>query len=130
MNKLESLFKYLKYYLSGNKIVCTDSSTVEICNAKISNSVIRLRNSSKLILGKNVRLHNVHFEIDDRSVVKIDEGCQISNAVIDSKNSRCHLGKENIISKGDMFCNVPILLRDSEVKIGYRNRFRCEKNLG
>lgn len=127
MDKIKSLFKYFKYYLLGNKIVCTDISAVEITDAKISSSVIRLRNKSKLIIGKNVKLHNVHFEIDDGSIIKIDDGCNICDAVIDCKNSKCHFGEENIISKGYMYCNVPILLRDSEVDIGNHNRFRCGK---
>lgn len=127
MERIKSLLKYFKYYVSGNKIVCSDTSTIEIAGAKLQNSVIRLRNSSKLTIGKDVRLRNVHLEIDDGSVIKIDDGCDICNTVIDSKNSKCHFGKENIISNGEMYCKVPILLRDAEVKIGDRNRLRCAK---
>lgn len=127
MDRIKSLFRFYRYFIKGNKIIHTNHSIIEIQNPCIKKSVIRVSNNSKLIIGKNVILENVTFNICDGSVLIINDNCNISNAVINSIGSICTFGDGNIVQKGDMSGKVHILLRNSKLKIGSRNRLRCEK---
>lgn len=127
MDRIKSLLKFYKYFIKGNKIICTNRSIIEIYKPRIKNSIIRVSNNSKLIIGKNVVLENVNFNICDDSALIIGDNCNISNSIINSMGSVCILGNENIFQKGDMSGDIHILLRNSKLKIGSQNRFRCEK---
>lgn len=127
MYRIKSLFKFFVYFIRGNKIICTDYSVIKLFNTKIKNSIIRVSNKSKLIIGENTVLENVNFNINDGSTIIIGNNCNIKDLIIDSKESHFILGNDNIFQKGDMYGHIPILLRNSKLNIGNHNRFRCKK---